>query len=69
MDDKVREYDVLICGGGTAGAVAALGVKLDLTPSAIPLEAIYELLEEHEAIVPTMQQCTCTTNPCRRSIS
>lgn len=38
--------------GQVAGAVAALGARLDRTPNDIPLEALHELLEEHEAVLP-----------------
>lgn len=39
--------------GQVAGAVAALGAKLDLTPREIPIGGIHKLLEAHEAILPS----------------
>ena len=40
--------------GQAAGAAAALGIKMEIPSRDVPIEAIRALLEEHDAIVPTM---------------
>ncbi|HIG17164.1 MAG TPA: FAD-dependent oxidoreductase [Candidatus Handelsmanbacteria bacterium] len=41
--------------GQAAGAAAALAVRLETTPRDVPLECLYELLEQHGHIVPKGQ--------------
>ena len=57
-------YDVIVCGGGTAGvvaaiqagraagAMAALSAQTGVDPEELPLADVYALLREHRAIVP-----------------
>lgn len=45
-------YDVIVIGGGTAGAMAALSAQSGRDPAALPMADIHALLAQHGAMVP-----------------
>ena len=51
LGQNVIKTDILVVGGGTAGAAAALSVHKNTTPADLPINELKTLLESHGAIL------------------
>lgn len=51
LGQNVIKTDILVVGGGTAGAAAALSVHKNTTPAELPYNELRALLESHGAIL------------------
>ena len=51
-DEAADTCDILVIGGGIAGALAALSVRLGVPAEEIPMPELRRLLEANRAIVP-----------------